>query len=103
MSELLSIVFAAIFASALGLNYTAASNTKTGPNGEKPGPANARLDFKQAESTANSVYKTSIIDCKKKPSPEKKICLDEARAVNSKAIETAKHTAITTTASSAGQ
>ena len=102
MSELLSIVFAAVFASSMGLNYAAAGDAKTGLSESKPVPANPRLGFKQAESAANSVYRTSIIDCKKKPSPEKKVCLDGARAVNATAIETAKHTAITT-ASSAGQ
>lgn len=99
MSELLSILFAAIFASSMGLNHAAADNKKTEQNVEKLGPSNARLDFKQAENTANSVYKTSIIDCKKKPFSEKKICLDKAKAVNEKTIVAAKQTAIIAKAS----
>ncbi len=103
MSELLSILFAAIFASSMGLDPAAASNTKTGQNGEKMGQLDARLGFKQAENKANSDYKASIVDCKKKPSDEKKVCLDEAKAVNEKTIAAAKQTAVTAIASSAGQ
>ena len=103
MSELLSILFAAIFASSMGLNNVAAGNTETEPNGEKMGQSNTRLDFKQAENKANREYQASIADCRKKPSSKKRACLDEAKAVNEKAIVAAKQTAITTTDSSAGQ
>lgn len=103
MSELLSILFAAIFASSMGLNNVAADNTKAEQSGEKMGPSNAKFDLKQAENTANSIYKASIIDCKKKPSPEKKVCLEEAKALNEKTIGTARQTATTAIASSIGQ
>ena len=103
MSELLSILFAAIFASSMGLNHVAAGNTKMEQNGERTGQLNARLGFKQAENKANSDYKASIVVCKKMPSSEKKVCLDEAKVVNVKAIDAANQTAITATTSSAGQ
>jgi len=103
MSELLSILLAAIVASSMGLHHAAADNTKTEQSREKLGPSNTRLDFKQAENIANSAYKASIIDCKKKPSSEKRVCLDEAKAVNEKSIVAAKQRVITVTASSAGQ
>ena len=103
MSELVSILFAAIFASSMGLNHAAAGNMKTEPNVERPGLLNVRPDFKHAENIANLVYKASIVACKKKPASEKAVCLNEAKTVNEKAIAAAKQTATTTTASSAGQ
>ena len=103
MSELLSILFAAIFVSSMSLNHSAADNTKTGQNGEQIVQLNARLGFKQAENKANSEYKASIVDCRKKPSSEKKVCLDEAKAVNAKTIVALKQTAITATTSSVVQ
>ena len=103
MSELLSILFAAIFASSMGLNHSAAGRTNAEQSGEKIQPANARLEFKQAENTAHSVYKTSIIYCRKKPSSEKKVCQEEAKALNEKTIAAAKQIATVATASSAGQ
>ena len=103
MSELLSILFAAIFASAVGLNHTAAGSAKTEQNGEKMEQLNARPGFKHAENKANSDYKASIVDCKKRPSSEKKSCLKEAKAVNVTTIVAAKQIAATAATSSAGQ
>jgi len=103
MSELLSILFAAVFASSMGLNHAAAGNTKLEQNGERTGQLNARLGFKQAENKANAEYKASIVDCRTKPSSEKKVCLDEAKAVNAKTIVALKQTAITATTSSVVQ
>jgi hypothetical protein len=103
MSELLSILIAAIFASSMGLNHVAADTTKAEQSGEKMGSSNAKLDLKQAENTANSIYKASIVECKKKPSSEKKVCLEEAKVLNAKTIGAAKQTVTTAIASSTGQ
>lgn len=103
MSELLSILFAAIFASSMGLHHVASENTKTGQNGENMAQLSARLSFKQTEIKANSDYKGAIVDCKKKPSSEKKVCLEEAKALNVKTIVAAKQNAAIATHASAGQ
>ncbi len=94
MSELFSILFAAIFASSIGLDGAAERSAKAEIKAEQHGvmekKLSARLDFKQAENRANADYKASISVCRKKPAAEKKACLEEAKTINEKAIVAAK-------------
>ena len=98
MSELLSILFASIFASAMGLNGAVEKGTvernakaeiKTGQPGVAEKKMSARHDFKQAEKLANADYKAAIAVCRKNATG-KKGCLETAKAINGGAIASAK-------------
>lgn len=97
MSELLSILFASMFASAMGLNNTAENgtaelNAKAEIQAEQPRVAeklSPTHDFKQAKKMANSDYKAAIALCRKSRA-EKKACLEAAKAINGESIASAK-------------
>jgi len=85
MTELMSVLIASLLAASIGIGVI----SKVPENGITA-KMNARIDFKQAENTADADYKLTIAACRKKPHLDKQPCLTEAKTVNGKLIVAAR-------------
>ena len=96
MSDFLSALIAAAYSAVMSLGALASGSTDAEVKARKVGVSEVRMEarnaFKRAENKANVDYQSAIVDCKKKPSAEKRVCLEEAKAANDHAITDAKMT-----------
>lgn len=89
MSDPLSAFIVSIYAAVIGSGGMASgSEADAKPDQAEASQAGrqARTNVKHLQQNADAVYKAAIADCRKKPSLERHACLENARAINDRAI-----------------